>query len=116
MRLGEAVAGLVAKAVGLQPVGEAVVSRGGVHRAASGEQNRLSNAHRALMGEQDLPRSSGIAEVLVDVDNRLVARAFLGGLASWHHRRQRQERGSSQEVAAREAGGLRVESHGLRVN
>jgi hypothetical protein len=102
MGLGEPTAEGVAEALSLQAVGKAVVRRGGVHRPAGGQQNRSRNAHGALVSKQNLIRTPRIAEMLVDIDDGLVSRPFLHGLASRHCRRQREKRRAGQELTARE--------------
>src|SRR3954464_15987752 len=71
MLFGEPVTGFVAEALGLKPIGNALVGGGGVNRAASGQEYAFGNAHRPLMREQDFIASAVVADVLVNIHNPL---------------------------------------------
>jgi len=71
-------AGIDAAGLGVEAVGFAIVSGGGFHGSAGGEEEGLGDAHGFLVAEELVVGSAGVVGVLVDVDDRAGRLGFLG--------------------------------------
>ena len=96
MRPGESGARLVSRGLRLQPVRHSVMGRGTRCRAAGGQQDRRGDAHRALVGQQHVVGTAAVADVLMDVDDR-VGRF---DTATVYRQAQSAERGTGEELPA----------------
>ena len=104
MRFGKLVAGLIAGAFCLQAVGNSIMGRSGIHRAARRQENRLRDPHRLLMFQEHLIAPAGIIQVLMVVNDRL-GMGFLPGHAPViqprSHRQQARDELPSREWTSR---------------
>ena len=91
--LGEPVAGLVAQRFRLQAVRHAPVRGRPRGRPPGGQQNRRRRANRTLVRDQHIVRTAAVAQVLVDIYNRLARR----GLRA---RAEQRKSGADQKVAS----------------
>jgi hypothetical protein len=71
MALHEPIARVVPRGLRLQAVRQAAMRRWAVRGTSSRQQNRRHRADRALVGEQDAVGTAAVAEMLVDIYNRL---------------------------------------------
>jgi len=78
MGSGELIALLVTERLRLQTVRDAIMRRGTRRGATSGQQNRLRGTNSPLVHEQHVIGASAVAEMLVDVDDRLACGLLCG--------------------------------------
>ena len=91
--LANPVAGLVAQRFRLQAVRHASVRGRPCGRPPGGQQNRRRRANRTLVRDQHIVRTAAVAQVLVDIYNRLARR----GLRA---RAEQRKSGADQKVAS----------------
>src|SRR6185295_7836682 len=93
--LHEPIACVVPQGLRLQAVRQSAMRRWAVRGTSSRQQNRRRRADRALVREQDVVGTAAIAEMLVDVYNRLAGRRLRARGDA-----QQRERGAGQEIPA----------------
>ena len=103
---------LIAERLHLQTVRNALMRRGTRRGTASGQKNRLRSANSLLVREQHVIGASAVAEMLVNIDDRLGC-GLLCGCVIAHGRAGERECRSPEELSAVHADSLDWGSPGV---